>query len=485
LPGLVLEQTRPATVTTPSVPIADPTRPYTPPPDYLNPVANPLQFPTKPEEVTLIGTQPITLAQALELARRNSRSLQVIELQVQSSRLAVREARAAELPSVNLNGTVSYTDSASAELSNRRRDPNSLAALLGQQNQSTTSSSLSGTIEVTYSLDTSGGRSAAIAAAERQLRINELEYERQLEILRLDVTTDYYALQEADQQVEIAKQAVRNAEQSLKDAKALEEAGVGTRFDVLRSEVQLANAKQDLVRAISAQRVSRRQLAQRLSIPQSIDIAAADPVAIAGLWSLSLEDSIIMAFKNRPELEQQLVQRELSEKQRDLALASIRPQVSLFANYSVLDQFDDNIGSADGYAIGARVNWTLYDGGASVARAQQREQDIAIAETRFADIRNQIRFQVEQAYSNLQANFENIQTAALAVEQAEESLRLARLRFQAGVGTQTEVINAETELTRAQVNRLRAILDYNRALASLQRAISNLAAGSSTSPASN
>jgi OMF family outer membrane factor len=376
-----------------------------------------------------------------------------------------------------VDGSIAFSDSASTELSNRRRDPNSLAALLGQQNQSTTSSTLSGTIEVSYSLDTSGGRGAAIAAAERRVRSSELEYERQLEVLRLDVSNDYYNLQEADQQVEISRQAVVDAEASLKDARALEQAGVGTRFDVLRSQVQLANANQDLVRALSQQRISRRQLAQRLSLPQSVDISAADPVEVAGLWELPLEDSIILAFKNRPELEQQLVQREIGDRRREQALAAIRPEVTLFANYSVLDQFDDGIGSADGYSVGARLRWNLYDGGAAVAQAQQRERDIEIAEARFADARNQIRFQVEQSYSNLRANFENIQTAQVAVAQAEESLRLARLRFRAGVGTQTEVINAETELTRARVNRLNAILDYNRALASLRRSVSNLSTG--------
>ncbi len=468
---------QPSELVVPPVPIADPaSRPYTPPPDYLDPAANPLQFPTTPDEVKIVGTQPITLQQAIELARRNSRSLKVAELQLQSTRLALREARAAEYPSVDLNGTLSYTDSAASELSNRSRDPNSLAALLGQQNQSTTSTSLSGTIELSYNLDTSGRRSASIGAAERQVRSSELEYERQLEVLRLDVTNDYYALQEADQQVEISQQAVKDAEASLKDARALEQAGVGTKFDVLRSQVQLANAQQDLVQALSQQRISRRQLAQRLSLSQAVDISAADPVEIAGLWNLSLEESIVMAFKNRPELEQQLVQREIGDRQRDLALSAIRPQVSLFANYSVLDQFNDNIGSADGYAVGARINWNLYDGGAAVARAQQRERDIEIAETRFAETRNQIRFQVEQSYSNLRANFDNIQTAQVAVVQAQESLRLARLRFQAGVGTQTEVINSETELTRARINRLNAILDYNRALASLRRSVSNLSA---------
>jgi len=80
---------------------------------------------------------------------------------------------------------------------------------------------------------------------------------------------------------------------------------------------------------------------------------------------------------------------------------------------------------------------------------------------------------VEQGFFNLNSSRENIQTASVALNQATKSLELARLRFNAGVGTQTDVINAQTELSRARGNRLRAIIDYNRGLASLQRAISN------------
>ncbi len=110
-----------------------------------------------------------------------------------------------------------------------------------------------------------------------------------------------------------------------------------------------------------------------------------------------------------------------------------------------------------------------HDGGAARARAAQSRADIAIAETQFADQRDQIRFDVEQFYYQLRSNLDNVQTSTVALEQAREALRIARLRFQAGVGTQTEVIAAENDLTRAEGNRVTAILAYNRALANLQR----------------
>ncbi|OCQ90700.1 transporter [Nostoc sp. MBR 210] len=435
-------------------------------PENLIPTANPLQFPTKAEEVTVQGNQPITLEQALAVARRNNRELQISVLQLERSRGALREAQAALYPTLDLNADITRSQSASSQLQDTLNGRAGLSS-----NSDEPSTGFNGQAQLTYNIYTSGRRQAAIKEAEEQVRFNELDVERQSEEIRLNVTTQYYDLQEADEQVRINQSAVENAQASLRDAEALERAGVGTRFDVLRSQVNLANAQQDLTNAISNQLIARRQLVTTLSLPQDITISAADTVQLAGLWNRSLEESIVLAFQNRPELQQQLAQRKISEQQRRQALAANLPQLSFIANYNLLDQFDDSVSITDGYSVGVRASWNLFDGGAARARASQAKTNIAIAETNFAEQRNQVRFQVEQAFSTQRSNLDNVQTANTALEQAREALRLARLRFQAGVGTQTDVINSETDLTRAEGNRVTAILNYNRALARLQRAV--------------
>ncbi|TAF12212.1 MAG: TolC family protein [Nostocales cyanobacterium] len=438
--------------------------------EHLNPSPNPLQFPTKPEEVRLQANQPITLGQALELAKRNNNELQVSILQLQRSKSALREAQASLLPTLGVNGAVSNSRSANSTLQAKQQQQ--LNPLTPDADSNT---SFSSQAELRYDLYTSGRRNAAITEAEEQVRIQEFDVERQSEEIRLNVATDYYNLQQADEQVRISQSAVENSQASLRDAMALERAGVGTRFDVLRSQVNLANAQQDLTNARSQQIIARRRLGVRLNLPQVVNISAADPVQLAGLWERSLEDSIVLAYQNRPELQQQLAQRNISEQQRRQALASLGPQISLVASYDLLDVFNDSINVSDGYSVGVQATLNLYDGGAAKSRAAQAKTNIAIAETQFAEQRNQIRFQVEQAYSTQLSNLENVQTANAALEQAKESLRLARLRFQAGVGTQTDVINAENELTRSEGNRVRAILDYNRALTELQRYVTSRA----------
>ncbi|MEH1768647.1 MAG: TolC family protein [Nostoc sp.] len=436
-------------------------------PENLSPNANPLQFPTKPEEVKLEGNQAITLAQALELARRNNHDLQVSILQLERSRAAVREAQAALLPTLGISGDITRSQSASGQLEDELYQQEGLLS----PNAGIPATAFNGSAQLTYNLYTSGSREATIRQAEEQERSDQLAVETQFETIRLNVATDYYNLQQADEQVRISQSAVQNSEASLRDAQALERAGVGTRFDVLRSQVNLANSQQNLINAISQQQIARRQLATRISLSQSVNISAADPVQLAGLWNQSLEQTIVLAFQNRSELQQQLAQRNISEQQRRQALSALGPQISLVASYSLLDQFNDNINVTDGYSLGVRASLSLYDGGAAKAKAAQARSNIAIAETQFAEQRNQIRFQVEQAYSTLQSSLTNVQTSNTGLEEAREALRLARLRFQAGVGTQTDVINSENDLTTAEGNRVSAILNYNKALAQLQRSV--------------
>ncbi|MGB3640175.1 MAG: TolC family protein, partial [Rivularia sp. (in: cyanobacteria)] len=270
-----------------------PTRPGfqspAPIPPSLDPSANPLQYPTKPSEVQVDQNQPLTLQQALEFARRNNQELQVGLLQLERAQAGLKVAQAALLPNVGLNAQLGRSSSAGSELQ-RRLNPN---PQLEDADDPTTS--FSGQAQVSYDLYTSGARSARIRQAKEQVRLQELDVERLSEEIRLNVATEYYNLQQSDEQVRISRAAVVNAEASLRDARALEEAGVGTRFDSLRTQVNLANSQQQLTNAQSQQRIARRRLATRLNLGQSSTLSAADPVKLAGLWNQTLENSIVLA----------------------------------------------------------------------------------------------------------------------------------------------------------------------------------------------
>ena len=450
--------------------------------ERLKPNINPLFLPTQPNEVEIDTLQPITIEQAIELALKNNKDIVEARIEIERSRFVLREERAALFPTLDFTGGLSnyqnsgFLDSVAEQEAEAGIPANSEASFIAQNSFLGFSSEIfdfNPSLGLSYDIYDGGLRGALIRTAEKQLRIIELGLEIAAEEIRLETARNYYALQNGDASVEIAEAAVRDATKTLSDAQFSEEAGVGIRFDVMRAKVELAEAKQSLINATADREISRQQLAETLSIPDNASLAAADPVELAGAWELSLPESIVLASKNRPELEQFLLQREIGEEQRTVALSQIRPTITASAAYALLDNFEDNFDIVDEYSLGLSIQWRLFDGGAAKAGAQQAEKDIEIAETEFANERNEISFAVKQAYLQLESNRNNINTATEEVELAAESLEMARLRFQEGIGTQTDVIDAQTQLTAACDRLLSSIIVYNQSLADLRRQVSN------------
>ncbi|WP_107666308.1 TolC family protein [Cyanothece sp. BG0011] len=438
------------------------------PPNNLNPNGNPLLFPTKPENVETTINQPVTLEEVIAFALQNNRELQEARIAVEESKALLVEQRAALYPSLQIDSSLNR------DFTERQTGDFAQGIIESVARSRQTTGIFNAVLQ--YNIYTGGERDAQIKRAEREIRSRQLELERVSEQVRFEATDNYYLLQNADAQVAIAQADVENASQTLRDAQLLEQAGLGTRFDVLRAEGDLAAANEELTRAIAQQRIARRRLAETLSVGQHVQLVAADEITESGNWSLSLEETIVRAYKNRAELEQQLVQREIAQQDRRIAMGGqdgIIPRLDFLAQYGFDDDLDNSLGALVNYRFETRLTWRLFDGGRAFAGARAAERRMDQANIQFADARNQIRFEVEDAYYQLIANRENISSTRQNVATREEALRLARLRFQAGVGTQTDVINAQRDLSQARGNFLQAIIQYNQSLNALQRAVSN------------
>jgi OMF family outer membrane factor len=348
--------------------------------------------------------------------------------------------------------------------------PTQSTTIAGASNNNITST-LTSNIQASWNVYTSGLVDANIENALQGLKNNSLGVEVQLETLKINVATAYFALQTQNGQVEIAQSAVRAAEASLRDTEAQERAGVGTKFDVLSQQVQVANTRQQLLQAQNNQVVAQRDLARALNFPEPTNVIAKDPIEESGSWDLSLDDSIFQAYSKRAELPQFVAQEKQAKAQENIAYAQLGPQVSLFGRLNLFAPQNSGSGNQLSYSVGAQLQWVFFDGGAAQGQAEQAIASAKIARVNFINTRDTIRFNVEQQFSTLQTSKEQINTSRQAQGQAEEALRLARLRYRAGVGIQTEVIQAENALTQAKNNLLTAVISYNQALAALRRAV--------------
>ena len=288
----------------------------------------------------------------------------------------------------------------------------------------------------------------------------------------------YFNLQQANQQNEINLNDVQSRNERLEGISMLVDAGLATRLDLLNAQIELDNSIQVLENSQITQETAQRNLAKLLNLSPSISPIINERVKIAGYWQLSLEQTIILALNNRVELEQKLAERESAKAQRKIALAGVRPTVSLYSSIDLLQDipsgnnawnFDSNF--AVGYSVGFQANWTFFDGNSSNAQVRQAEALIAITEQGYGEEANKIRFEVESAYFQLYRLLNNIQTATQSIKRAEEAVKAAQIRFRATVNTQTEVLDAQKRLVQAQNNRLNAIINYNKAFIQLERAI--------------
>ena len=321
-------------------------------------------------------------------------------------------------------------------------------------------------------------RTPQIAIARDQYEKAKNQYLIGLRDLRLQASLAYFDLQTADDQVQIGQEGVRASLVSLRDARARFQAGVATKLEVLEAETQLARDEQLLTNALAIQATSRRSLAALLDLPENVTPTAADPARVIGTWLPSLQESIVASFSFREELDQILLDISIANSSANAELGRVQPFLRIVNNLgfgrSYGYEFTQNVvppitGWSVNNSVGLNLNWSIYDGGS--AQATYREQKQKAQENRFlfAKRRNSIRADVERSFYELDKNNRNILTTSREVISTRESLRLARLRFQAGVTTQREVVDTQRDLTQAEVRYSSAISDYNKALVELKR----------------
>jgi outer membrane factor, OMF family len=329
-----------------------------------------------------------------------------------------------------------------------------------------------GALTLSYSIYTGGQRGASIQSSQRQVENAVLEVQLQLQQLRQTVTSNYFDLQQTQALIAVADGSVKNLQENLRIIQLGEQAGIRTRFEVLQASVSLADAVQNQTQAKSLYTIARRQLVQQLNLPSTTNVAllsAANPEK-AGKWSLSLEETIVLALNNRIELSQTKLQRQITQLQKRVVASQRKPQVQGFASLNLADDLEDRFLGAYGYSVGVQMSLSAFDGGDVRSQIRQLDKNLETIDQQFNQLKEAIRFEVEQAYFTLQANGTNIDTANGTLTQATESLRLAVVRRDAGVGTTLEVTRAQADLTQSQGNLIQAILDYNRALVTLERA---------------
>ncbi len=431
-----------------------------------------LALPDHPRQVRINQLRPLSLDQVEILAEVNNPNLKAIASQVEQAQSNLRAKLSLWYPQLVLS-------TSSFPIYTVGQQYSSGFTGTGQPGDTTLDSiwKMQAALQASWAL-IDPTRTPQIAVARDQYEKAKNEYLIGLRDLRLQAAKIYFELQTADDQVQIGQEGVRASLVSLRDARARFQAGVATKLEVLEAETQLARDEQLLTNALANQATARRALAALLDLPQDLTPTAADPARVVGIWLPSLQESIVAAYRFREELDQILLDISIANSSANAELGRVQPFLKIVNTlgfgrsygYEFSPRVVDPItGWNAENAVGLNLNWTIYDGGSAQATYRQAKQKAQEDRFRFASKRDILRQDVETSFYELEKNNRNILTTSREVISTRESLRLARLRFQAGVTTQREVVDTQRDLTQAEVRYSTAISDYNKALVELRR----------------
>jgi outer membrane protein TolC len=248
------------------------------------------------------------------------------------------------------------------------------------------------------------------------------------------------------------------------------------RFNVLQAQVQLSNQIPNLIAARNNYRTSILQLAKTLGLDFNPARGIAAPLRVVGQLTyiprrVSLVEAIELGKQNRPFLKQARANVLNQIEQVHVALGGWLPTVNTTGGGEWLSsQFNSSWGDiSKGWIANVTGSWPIWDSGQVFGRVKQERALLSQTEITFDDDVRQVELEIQQAASNLSQNRELIQATEKNVEQADEAVRLAKARLDAGAGTQLDVLNAQVQLTTAQSTRLQALFGYNSALAEFDR----------------
>ena len=397
-------------------------------------------------------TVQLNLADAVRMALENNRTLKQAFADVDSARWQLSSARRRLGPTLTWNTTAAKVGGRGNELSGYERN---------FSNTGTLSMPL-----FDQSLD------AARDSAAYAMNSADLTLEDTKQNTVLNATRYYYNILQTRNMVTVYQEDVDILKAHLAQVNAQFRVGTVAKSDVLASEVQLADAQQNLINAQNNYDVAIAAMNNFLCLPADTNLEIKDEMKY-NKYDLNLEDCTVYALANRADGLAAYYNVKRAEANVRSAQAGYLPTVTANGTRSIAgeDPFKDDHINADTWSAGITANWNLFDNGVTIANVNAAEAALLKAQEVSKQTDEQIEVDVRTELLNLRAAEENIQTTSVAIASAEEDYKIAQVSYNAGVGTNLQVMDAEEKLTRARTNYYTAMYNYNTSKAALDKAM--------------
>lgn len=415
----------------------------------------------QPSSDDTLQATSLTLEEAIQIALENNRQLRISARTVKKARDLVAEARNANR--FQIQGSATYT----------RLDRVATARFGPQPIRLGNIENRTARIVLTQPIDISGIVRSAVRVVSLNYEIAQIENQRTRNEVVLQVTTAYQQVARAEEFVRVTEEALKNARERLSVIQAQVDAGVASQFDLLRARTQVAQNEQAVLTARNQLEIAKSTLNNLLGRPLETPFRVVPFQQLPELAG-DLESLIQQACSQRPEMLS-------AQRGIDLAQANIQnARRGQLPTLALTGQADFNLNTTpfnprrESYTGVVVLSVPIWDGGITQARVAQAQDDLEIAKTRLQQVQEAIALEVRTAYLNLVESKKRLEVAQQGLEVATEALRLARVRFEAGVSPQLEISDAELAFTQARTNLVNAQYDYLNAYANLMKAVGTI-----------
>ncbi|GMB01484.1 TolC family protein [Pelosinus sp. IPA-1] len=396
--------------------------------------------------ISFAATSELSLDESIALALQNNPSIKMALADKDKAFWGIKETEAGNLPTVSL-GSSGNRSGAEGAASN---------------------DSFNTSLKVNWPLYTGGRVEGLVDQAKSNANIASVGVEKVKEQVKLDTTTAYFSVLQNNNLIKVNQETVNSLTEHLKNVRAQFEVGTVAKSDVLRSEVELANAQQNLTKAQNAYDVSVASFNNIIGMPLDSQNTMKDDLAYVQ-YGMTLDDSIQMALQKRPEIIQSQETIDAAKAGMKVADSGKMPTVAVSGTQGW--NGSNFPGDKSNWSVGVSANWNVFDAGVTNSKIKQAKAAMDKVNEGDLQTRTGVELEVRQAYSSMKEAEARIETSKVAVGKATEDLKASQAKYYAGVGTNLDVIDAQMSLTQADTNSIQALYDYNVNKAKLEKAV--------------
>ena len=409
---------------------------------------------------TCFAGQVINLDTAINSALENNEQVVIAQKKMETAQEKVSQTFSGYLPSISLSSNLARSFSSPA-LTKIDMGGISTELLFGFGEPADVKSWQA---SLNLNLFTFGKLENALLIALDAAQAEKEEYRKARQDIIYATTSAYYNVIKAVKMLQYAKESVDMAQAHVDQVSAMLDAGMAVKSDLLRSQVALLSAKQSQIKAGNSVELAKALFnnitGRQLDDP--VDVADTDFNSFDKSEDRTYAQLLKDAYDYRPDWKQANYSLSISDKNLNMSKANWLPQVAAQANYgwSNTNYPTEQINyDQTNWTVAAAASWKIFDGFNEQSKIKEASAELDEARAALELARKSVELDVKQSYLNYVSSKDVIDTAGKAVESATENYKAANLRYENGIATNIEVLDAQVSLTKAETDLLTAQFD--------------------------